>query len=134
MNGFETKKRLILEDKSEVFKNWAEHSNITKDDFISSLEWVCDDPLDEMGRMTREVGLTPEGIIKLNRTYTTTNIDAYGQPVDWLVAFYRQDTKELWGGEMFTRKPTNEHEKMFVNDDGLIEEMHKISLNCKDRI
>ena len=57
-NYFEVKKNLVLTGNSRIFNNWAEHSSITADDFIVALEWVCDDPLDANGMLTRAVSYT----------------------------------------------------------------------------
>lgn len=56
-NYFEVKKNIVLTGNSRIFNNWAEHSSITADDFIVALEWVCDDPLDANGMLTREIAL-----------------------------------------------------------------------------
>ena len=66
-NYFEVKKNLVLTGNSRIFNNWAEHSSITADDFIVALEWVCDDPLDANGMLTREIALAPDRIVKLRR-------------------------------------------------------------------
>ena len=66
-NYFEVKKNIVLTGNSRIFNNWAEHSSITADDFIVALEWVCDDPLDANGMLTREIALAPDGIVKLRR-------------------------------------------------------------------
>ena len=66
-NYFEVKKNIVLTGNSRIFNNWAEHSSITADDFIVALEWVCDDPLDANGMLTREIALAPDRIVKLRR-------------------------------------------------------------------
>lgn len=122
-NNFETKKEIVLAGNSKIFNNWAEHSNITKDDFIEALGWLCNDPLNAEGKMTREIGLTPKGIVKLDRRYGEGG----------MCAFYLEG--ELWGGAVFTRPCENEREKLFSFDGGKnVEERHKISLSCKDRV
>lgn len=123
MNNFETKKKIVLAGNSKVFRNWSAHSNITKEDFINALEWLCADPLDTKGRMTREIGLTPNGIVKLTRWYGYNN----------LCSFYHNE--EVWSGAIFKRPCKNDREKMFSLDGGkTVEERHKISLSCKDRV
>lgn len=122
-NNFETKKKIVIAGDSKVFRNWAEHSNITEDDFISALEWVCADQLNDKGKMTREIGLTPDGIVKLDR--------CYGE--DGVCAFYLDG--KLWNGATFKRPCANDREKMYSLDGGkTVEETHKITLSCKDRI
>ena len=66
-NYFEVKKNIVLTGNSRIFNNWAEHSSITADDFIVALEWVCDDPLDANGMLTREIANAPDRIVKLRR-------------------------------------------------------------------
>lgn len=114
-NTFEIKKKIVLSGNSRIFCNWSEHSTITQDDFLSALEWLCDDPLDDKGRQTRELALAPDRIVKLRRSY-----DSFG-----LTAFYEfpKDNGgsgglgQLWSGEKFS--------------DGFT---RKISLSMKDRV
>ena len=116
-NYFEVKKNIVLTGNSRIFNNWAEHSSITADDFIVALEWVCDDPLDANGMLTREIALAPDGIVKLRRI----NDHHTG-----ITSFYKVEGDNggengklgtIWGGEIF--------------DDGF---MRKISLSAKDRV
>ena len=122
MNNFEIKKRIVLSGNSRIFNDWSEHSSITMEEFIEALEWVCNDPLNGQGKMTREIGLSPTGIVKLFRANRE----------DGLCFFYKDG--ELWGGEVFTRKPTTEKEKKFCDDNGLLSELHKICISCKDKV
>lgn len=115
MNTFEIKKKIVLSGESRIFNDWVAHSSITQDEFLSALEWLCDDPLDDKGRLTREIALAPDRIVKLRRSY-----DRFG-----MTAFYEFTTDNggsrnlgwLWSGEKFP--------------DGFI---HKISLSAKDRV
>lgn len=116
-NYFEVKKNIVLTGNSRIFNNWAEHSGITVDDFIAALEWVCDDPLDANGMLTREIALAPDRIVKLRRV----NDHRTG-----ITSFYKFEGDNggekgklgtIWGGEVF--------------DDGF---MRKISLSAKDRV
>lgn len=54
---FSVVEKIVKNGKSKVFNNWREHAPITED------------PLDDRGRLTREIGLTPQGIIYLDRVY-----------------------------------------------------------------
>lgn len=115
MNTFEAKKKIVLSGTSRIFNDWAEHSTITQKDFLAALEWLCKDPLDDKGRLTREIALAPERIVKLRRSY-----DRFG-----MTTFYEFPTDNngsgnlgwLWSGEKFP--------------DGFI---YKISLSAKDRV
>ena len=116
-NYFEVKKNIVLTGNSRIFNNWAEHSSITADDFIVALEWVCDDPLDANGMLTREIALAPDGIVKLRR------INDHHTGITSFYKFEGDNGGEngklgtIWGGEIF--------------DDGF---MRKISLSAKDRV
>lgn len=43
--------------ESRIFKNWQEWGLITEDEFIDALTWLCDDPLTEDGKLTRELAM-----------------------------------------------------------------------------
>ena len=60
MNNFEIKKKIVLAGDSRIFKDWEAHSTITMDDFISALQWLCEDALDGNGKLTREIALAPD--------------------------------------------------------------------------
>lgn len=51
-HGYNYKKRLVQEGKSQIFKNWASHSSITAEEFLENLEWVCDDPMQKFKFMS----------------------------------------------------------------------------------
>lgn len=57
MNNIDIKVKLVESGKSKVFAKWQELGLITKEEFIENLKWVCEDPLDEKGRLTREIAL-----------------------------------------------------------------------------
>ena len=101
-------KTFIFNTNSKIFKNWCEHSTITEDEFVEALGWLHDDPRDEQGRMTREIGLTPTGILRLTRAYTDNG----------LCYFYYDG--ELWNGEHFTTDGEN------------LKTFHKITLSPED--
>ena len=121
-HNFNIKKKLIEENHSKVFENWSEHSTITKEDFITALEWLCNDPLTADGRVTREIGLTPTGIVKLARKYNTEGLSAL------------YENGKLWSGEIFIRPCENEHERTFSFDGKNIKERHEISISCREQI
>jgi hypothetical protein len=115
MTSFETKKKIVLAGNSRIFNDWAAHSTITMDEFISALQWLCEDELDKNGKITREIALAPDRIVKLRRVN-----DGLG-----MTAFYKYprdnggdgELGSLWSGEKFP--------------DGFV---RKISLSVKDRI
>ena len=53
----EVKIKKVVDDRSEVFKEWEKYGLITKDEFIEALKWLCDDPLNEDRELTRRIGL-----------------------------------------------------------------------------
>lgn len=115
MNNFEIKKQIVLAGNSRIFNDWVAHSTITMDEFISGLQWVCDDALDENGKLAREIALAPDRIVKLRRVN-----DSLG-----MTGFYEYPSDNggagalgaLWNGEKFP--------------DGFI---HKVTLSAKDRV
>lgn len=131
-HGFEKKAQMVKAGGSKIFKQWSELvPELTEEDFITALEWVCDDPRggEERGKLTREIGLTKSGIVKLTRTGS------------WVTSFYRLDTKELWAGETFkapcekhTKDPARAKQMGLVDEDGMIELHAQISLSAEDRV
>ena len=113
-------KTYIFNSNSKIFRSWQEHSTITEEEFVSALKWLHGDPRDERGRMTREIGLTPTGILRLTRAYTDNG----------LCYFYNNG--ELWNGEHFTTPCRNEREKRFSADGENLVTFHKISLSPED--
>ena len=115
MNSFEIKKKIVLAGDSRIFKDWAAHSTITMDEFVSALQWVCEDALDKNGKLTREIALAPDRIVKLRRSN-----DRFG-----MTAFYEYPSDNggdgvlgsLWSGERFP--------------DGFI---YKVTISAKDRV
>ena len=115
-----TEKTFTFNPNSKIFLNWCEHSTITEEEFAEALRWLHDDHRDEQGRMTREIGLTPTGILKLTRTYTN----------DGRCFFYNNG--ELWNGEHFSTPCRTEKEKRFSADGENLVTFRKISLSPED--
>lgn len=59
MTSFETKKKIVLAGNSRIFNDWAAHSTITMDEFISALQWLCEDALDKTARLPGKSRLLP---------------------------------------------------------------------------
>lgn len=118
--NFEIKAKIVYAGESEVFKSWQEGlPNLTEEMFLKELKWLCDDPLNEYGKMTREIGLTTHGIVRLKRCYDND------------LCSFRYPNGELWNGDLFYRPCSN---KNFADENGMIWENHKISLSAKDRV
>ena len=115
-----SEKNFTFNPNSKIFRSWCEHSTITEEEFVEALSWLYDDPRDEKGRMTREIGLTPTGILRLNRAYT-----------DQGLCYFYHDGK-LWSGEHFSTPCRNEKEKAFSADGENLNTFHKISLSPED--
>lgn len=85
------------------------------DEFVSALQWVCEDALDEDGKLTREIALAPDRIVKLRRSYDRFNVTVfYERPCD---NGGNGALGSLWSGERFP--------------DGFV---RKICLSAKDRV
>jgi hypothetical protein len=83
---FELKKAIVYGGDSNIFKNWQEFTGITKEEFVAGLEWLCADPCDKHGRLTRELGCTQgRGIVKLVCTYDRTGLHLWeeGSDIPW---------------------------------------------------
>lgn len=63
--NYEAKKRIVQAGESRICNNWVEHTDVTPQDFLEALEWVCEDPFDKEGRITREIGLEQNRIVRL---------------------------------------------------------------------
>ena len=62
MTGFEAKRRIVEAGDSLICNEWQRLTNdaFTVDEFVDALRWLCDDPCDDRGRLTREL------VLKLN--------------------------------------------------------------------
>lgn len=118
--NFETKAMIVSKGGSRVFKDWQSAlPNLTEEMFLKELEWLCNDPLDDTGKMTREIGLTSHGIVRLQRHNK-------GE-----ITTIRYPDGKLWSGDRFYRPCSN---KNYADENGMIWENHKISLSAKDRV
>ena len=127
IHNFENKKRLVEEGKSKIFSAWKNLvPSLAEEEFIENLRWLCNDKRengDGTGRLTREIGLTSQGIVHLTRQN------------DWLTSFYREDTKELWSGDFFRVKADEKAIKMgYADKDDMTTVNVKISLCAEDRV
>lgn len=126
-HNYELKRRIVQEGKSRVFTEWNKLvPSLTEKEFLENLEWLCADPREngdgKTGRLTREIGLTSQGIVHLTRQN------------DWLTSFYRDDTNELWTGDFFKIKIAADKNKAVKIADGMITQHAKISLSAEDRV
>lgn len=115
-----TEKTYIFNTNSKIFRSWQKHSTITEAEFVEALGWLHNDPRDERGRMTREIGLTPAGILRLSRAYTEQGL-----------CYFYHDGK-LWSGEHFSTPCRTEKERRFSADGENLITFHKITLSPDD--
>lgn len=121
MNNFEIKSKIVLTGNSKVYKSWCEGlPNLTEEMFLNALKWVCDDTM-ENGKLTREIGLTKTGIVKLYRHYDR----ATG------LTTIRYADGTMWNGDTWLRPCNN---PKYANKDGLAPMHFKISLSARDYI
>ena len=121
MNNYEAKEKIVLAGESKVFKNWQQLlPNITEDMFLESLRWVCEDPAKDGEKLTREIGLTKIGIVKLIRHNSSSGL-----------VTIRHESGKLWSGDCF-RVPCDNSD--YADADGTIVQTFKLSISARDRI
>lgn len=70
--AFEAKKKLVNENKSEIFKEWNKFSGITKEEFVKGIKWLEADPMVEVGgkeRASRAIGCKKDGTLEYGEIY-----------------------------------------------------------------
>lgn len=134
-SNFNIKKKIVENGNSRIFKEWCMVlPTLTKEEFLENLRWVCDDPTTDgkrTGKVTRDIGLTPNGIVHINRS-----IDV------WYTVLYRADTHELWNGcyfhvpceKPFVKDPEDWRRRGYINTDGTVSIKFNLRLNLIDRI
>ena len=122
-NHFDIKKRIVEAGKSSVLTRWQTFCPaLTKEEFLENLKWLCEDPGVEVGgqmKMSRELGLTPDGIIRVNRTYYEDGS---------FCGFYAN--RKLWNGAYFTVPCPDGRYSV----DGTIKSLYRICLSPADRV
>ena len=53
--NYEIKSKIVKAGDSRVFNSWHENADVTMEDFLDGLRWLCEDPMTG-GRLTRELG------------------------------------------------------------------------------
>lgn len=130
METFEVKKKIVLTGNSTVFNNWREVTGgkLTAGAFLSGLEWLCEDPLDEHGRVTRALALNGDGTLaKLSYCRTV-----HGTTLRYAEDCGRYCTGNLWAGSMFTTKLSPVDAAFYGKSE--IREPAKIAISVKDQI
>lgn len=127
------KKKAVLAGNSRIFENWkkATHGKLTVETFFAGLEWLAEDPLDEKGRTTRELGLEGDGsVIHIKRCF-----EGREEIVSYRYAEDYDDKRRkdyLWWGSSFTWEASPD-EKTFWGKD-ICSQLSKISINVEDYI
>ncbi len=123
-NNFDIKKKIVQKGGSAVFKNWKQLvPSLTETEFLDNLEWLCSDPgvmVEGRWIATREIGLTPAGIVHLQRTR------------EGCLTYFRYMNGRLWYGASF-RVPLTDKDasKYGVSEMNMV---YKISLSPYDRV
>lgn len=122
---FDVKKKIVLSGESKVFAEWQKFvPTLTEQEFIKNLEWLCSDPLDEQGRLTRRIGLTPQGIVHLKSLNgLVTSFVMYPENGERVVP--------TWNGAHFRVPCDNPN---YADKDGMISQFFKIYLSARDRV
>ncbi len=129
-NAFTAKEKIVLKGDSEVFKNWQKLASwqgykLTAEEFLENLKWVCEDPFDEVGRLTREIGLTKSGIVKLKRIHSN------GLCIFCKITEIANGLHKNWFGDTFKTPCDNPN---FADKDGMYSTQLKIGLSARDRV
>ena len=123
LTNLEIKLNLIMSGKSRILENWRQLvPSITPEAFADAVRWLCADERDDHGRLTREVGLTRDGLVYINRVYDRGT---------GLCSMYRGDNGRLWTGDGF-RVPCDN--PLYADPDGMMWTHQKISISADDRI
>ena len=97
--NYGAKEMIVRKGGSRIFQNWNEWAGISMEDFLEGLKWVCGDPLNEFGRMTRELGcIIPGGAEKGKGTLVKLVRGYYADGS--FRGFYHEDTGMFWEGRV----------------------------------
>ena len=131
--NLDVKKKIVLAGSSRIFNNWqkATHGKLTIETFFAGLEWLAEDPLDEKGRTTRELGLEGDGsVVHLNRFFEgPAEIVSYRYAEDYGAKRHKGC---IWWGSSFTWEASPD-EKAFWGKD-ICSQLSQIAINAADRI
>lgn len=121
MNNFDIKKKIISSGNSKIFNNWHEVAEISENEFLEALKWVCEDPCDDNNYETRSMGLVvtedtknrqivksnPEQAKMLSLTYNPENIRGsikkltrHYDNATGKVEFFDKETNKSWEGNI----------------------------------
>lgn len=112
--------RKVRNEECKILNRWKTHSTVTDDEFLEGVKWILEDPFDERNRLTREIALSPTGIVYLDRIYD----DRRGMMVF-------SHNGETWSGEHFEVETSEKDRKMYGDTITL---NFKICLNARDPI
>lgn len=90
MKTLEIKKNIVLKGESKVFQNWHEFTGVSMEDFIAGLEWLCEEPIRENGKLRRELACRRDGtLLRLTRMYDKNDF----------CVFVDEQTHRVWSGD-----------------------------------
>lgn len=112
--------RKVKSGECQILNVWKTLSTVTDDDFLKGVEWILKDPLDERNRLTREMALSPTGIVYLDRIYD-----------DWHGMMVFSHNGQTWKGELFEVETEEKDKKMYGNT---FMRSFELRLNAKDPI
>ena len=131
--NLDVKKKIVLAGNSRIFENWkkATHGKLMVETFFAGLEWLAEDPLDEKGRTTRELGLEGDGsTVHLTRCFEgPEEIVSYRYAEDYGAKRHKGC---IWWGSSFTWEASPD-EKAFWGKD-ICSQLSQIAINAADRI
>lgn len=112
--------RKVKSGECQILNVWKTHSTVTDDDFLKGVEWILKDPFDERNRLTREIALSPTGIVYLDRIYD-----------DWHGMMVFSHNGQTWKGELFEVETEEKYKKMYGDT---FMRSFELRLNAKDPI
>lgn len=122
--ALEAKKKAVINGTCRVFNNWNKFAGVTKEEFVSALEWLHDDPMTD-GKLTRELGCTMPanaGILEDKRE-TWGDMPEHAPGVDGL----HRLTRVYYADGTF-RAFADENGRTWSHTNG------NVSISCIDRI
>lgn len=119
---YDIAEKIVKAGNSQVFDYWNKFGQVTQEEFMEAVKWLCDDPMPN-GQITREVELEGVGYMDYDRVIRFPS----GKP-----RLVKLDRERVIGKEfaldqvIYTRHDEKGKFKRRV--------FPQISLNCRDRI
>lgn len=121
MNDIEAKMKIIFSGHSDVLRNWQRLlPNLSEEMFADAVKWVCEDPAQSGEKLTREIGLTRLGIVKLVRHNLPNGMTEI-----------RHEDGRLWSGDVFSVPCDNPN---YADENGMTKQQLKLSMSARDKV